>query len=430
MINSSRFDSLNRLLAWVLTLVIAMGILPSFNALRDQLPATIGNIVGPLNFLKLALPAFFLFIALNWNRIPKTGKWSLVSFIGLGSVVTYVSNQTCDTSSMHFREWAVMSTGMIAACSFALLSTQYQRFILFFWVSVLSTALLINYASVDLLNMIHRNIFDPSRVLAPDQFLLQGFYDIASFGKLLSWAPWLLGIGICLGRKRLPSQALFVFVVLNLVFLIFSLRTTQRGPLLGGVLAMVVATIHYARNQKNFRILYQVAAVGVAVALIGAVLLPREIIDKRIKPILTRNWDSEVLRKDESRSSISQRSLIWTYAKKSISEYPLGTTCIDRIEFKRKGIELWTAHMHNEFLEQTRSRGWLWGAFFTCFWIFSWLTYWRRRDPVATLFLGGLTCVIGLSLVDHPWFVLNHSVVIGVFLLSGLFKVGESAQNT
>lgn len=413
-------------LAWLITVMIALGMFPSFNALTSRIfgpfPALSGW-VGPINFLKLALPFLALFVALEWKRLASPGKWWTIGFLALGSIATVIAGRQCNTTPMHFREWAVITTGMLAAVAFALLELRKQRFILAAWVGILVLALVINYLSIDVLNLIHQTIFDPERVLDPKFFLLQGFYDIASFGKLLAWTPWILGLAFCLGGRKFGNRGAIVFVLINLVFLIFALRTTQRGPILGGVVALGVAAVHYARNRGNFRILLGFAATGLLMSVIAAWVLPSSIIETRIKPLLSSQWSHQDVQQDPSRASISQRSRIWAYAMDSIRENPLGRPCVDEAEYARRGIPT-LSHSHNEFLEQTRTRGWLWGAFFTVFWILSWRIYWNRRDLIATVCLGGLTSIAVLSLVDHPWFVLNHSVIIGVFLVSGFFEVG------
>ncbi|RYZ88004.1 MAG: O-antigen ligase domain-containing protein, partial [Proteobacteria bacterium] len=254
--------------------------------------------------------------------------------------------------------------------------------------------------------------------------LLQGFYDIASFGKLLSWAPWLLALAVSLDHKKLGTKPLIFFVVINGIFLAFALRTSQRGPVMAGIFALAVAVLHHSRNQKNYRFVFQAGLICLLLVGLVTMILPRALLETRIIPLFSSNWSSETLHQDQSRTSISQRTLIWSYGIDSVKKYPLGKPCIDAASYDRLGIPQ-ISHSHNEFLEQARTRGWIFGLFNLVFWIFAWINYARRRDLVATAHLGGLSSVAALSLVDHPWFVLNHSLIIGVFLLAGFIQVGE-----
>src|SRR5690606_37493170 len=89
----------------------------------------------------------------------------------------------------------------------------------------------------------------------------------------------------------------------------------------------------------------------------------------------------------------------------SIRENFWGDACIPKEFFSSRGLN--EAHSHSLFLEQFRSRGWVWGAIHLLLWLIAGLSFFRGSDLRSSAYLAAFTAIFVSGLVDHPWFVLN-----------------------
>ncbi|RYZ88318.1 MAG: hypothetical protein EOP04_09655, partial [Proteobacteria bacterium] len=166
----TRLAQFERILQGISWVAIALGILPSFSALSQNISTVnprMGAWLGPINFLKLSLPVLILFTFMNRSKLTKRAQIWIGSFLIIGTLSTLISSRMCAVSPLHFREWAVIVTGVMGAVAFSLFEVKAQKTILYFWVFFLTLGIILNYAALDLLNALHLNLFDPNRIQGP-----------------------------------------------------------------------------------------------------------------------------------------------------------------------------------------------------------------------------------------------------------------------
>ena len=112
----------------------------------------------------------------------------------------------------------------------------------------------------------------------------------------------------------------------------------------------------------------------------------------------------------------------------AIREYPLGNACLPKSFFTERKIS--EAHSHNLFLEQFRSRGWIWGLLHLGLWLLAGFAFFRRSDARASAYLAVLTAIFICGFVDHPWFVLNQAIVLGAVLVDGVVQYFTGTSGT
>jgi hypothetical protein len=418
------------------TVFIGLSVFPSWLGLTELLKGAFPDLfsrIGPLNPLKMIIPFLLIWLFFNRTKIRWPALWTLGAFVGLGTIFTMLSGKECADPSLHYREWAAISVGLVAAVTLSLFPTRYIRVIVRMWAGTVILAVLLNYFFPDTLTWINQTLFDPKRVVSNQVYgvtLLNGFYDIGSMAKLLMWTPW-----VWLWAESLDHPTPFSLTKKGMAILLFAaslfliLLTTQRGPLVGQISGVLTYFFFRSYARKEYRnIGVVIASLGVFVGL-SLLFMPKALYERRIQPLFTLHQATEEsMSANPNMSSLQDRLHIFQVSWRVVKENPMGMACVPDSYFSEANASLGT-HSHNVFLHQTRSRGWVWGVLNLIFWILAFLFLARKKSESTLLALGGLTSTVALSLVDYPWFVLNHSIIMGIFLL-GATVFEERPKNT
>ncbi len=397
--------------------ILAVGILPSFTALSTSLYSDFPNAskyFGPLNVLKLYAP-FVLFFLWRERRVYSKKFWTIYgALLGLGTVCSLIAWIPCGFPSSEIRDWGVIALGTLYSLAFLALPKRHLHAVLTTWtILVGGTALLqlIWPASIDWL---YGHIFDPQTPLIDLEQTrtraLSGVFSRQSLAKLLSWIPWL-----ALAYSLTPKSKGWVTLAAG-VLCIFAtgaiLGTTQRGPFLAGIAAWLVFTAHQSFRVRDHAIAL-VGAASVAISLLlMALIVPTDLIRERFAFVgrigQTRYIDP----------SLVFRSRVTRIALDQIKKRPLGNACISKDIYEDYSVNV--GHSHNLFLQQFVARGWIWGLVHFFLWFAALVGAWRLRTSYGSALAAGLVTVILGGMVDHPWFPLNHAMVLGVLLTLGL----------
>ncbi|HAR44124.1 MAG TPA: hypothetical protein DCS07_16075 [Bdellovibrionales bacterium] len=392
--------------------------LPSFTALSQSLAKTlpvIGQYLGPINPLKIFFPVLLWFVWKNRGLIPKR-NWTLLGLtLGLGSAGTLVAAISCSFPPDLIREWAVICIGIAGALSLAVLPQSQFRKVIICWSVIIFGSVVLNLVFPEALNFINAHLFDPIRQVPDDPNninFLMGFFDTASLAKLLVWIPWLL----MWSDSRLETspgyrRVLFYLSILG-VCAILALTTTQRGPFVGLLAGAVAFLIHIALVGRRYHLLKQSGIILLLALALIPVFVPKNVLIYRVFPLIHK---SNPTLSNPATASITQRERHLKLAFETIRGNPLGYPCIAPEEYARRQIAV-PGHSHNIILEQFRSRGWIFGLWHFGIWLFALLIYWRSPSLRHSALLGGVVTTLVLGLADHPWFVINHALVLGTFL--------------
>ncbi len=416
----------NTLVTWVL----ALGILPSFTALSTEIINAypgLGKYLGPLNPLKIALPILIGFVWLHRKAIPKKLTKILVASFAIGSVASVIAALGCQTSvAIFYREWFVMILGCLAGMCFLLLPKKNVKKIVLVWAVIVFGSGLLEVIAPSSIQWLYAHLFDPNTQEGDfrevGRSVLTGVFGRQSMAKLLSWIPWLLVL-VFWNRPRANNRWLVVLVVVGFASIF---GTSQRGPFLAALMGCLVFAGHQFWINKNKRH----AAWGVGVFALSIVLsfvvTPRDIWAPRVKSLVgaPAKPRDEVQRIAEGNIRIRQQ--ITAFSFQQIARHPLGNACIAQEEFDLAGLPV--AHSHNLFLEQFRSRGWIWGLVHAGLWAVAFWGAWRSRGPLGSTLSGALATVLIGGVFDHPWWVLNHAMILGIFLVSGLWLVSATSR--
>lgn len=448
--------------SWLPTLctwILALGLLPSLTALSESFarawPA-LHRMSGPINPLKLGLPLLVWWVWSQRRAIPKRLSRLLPAVWLVGTLSTLIAAAACGYPPMVLREWFVITAGGIAAMAFVLLPAKNQAWVIFalaFWVYG-SAAL--EYVSPTAIDWLLNHVFDPATRTADWEVPtrpVSGVFSRQSIAKFFSWLPWLFFLFVFpmvherykkhkTPRARTKPNALSFLIPppehVGLFALIgistaLALASTQRGPMLGLLAGLAFYTAHQLWLTRNPRLLGTAFATLSVAAIAIWLLVPKEIIQSRFggkfgtaglykqnpttqsappspQDRFTRNADNTV------QFRILTNRLSWQV----IRSHPLGHACLSKADFKAAGVA--PAHAHNLFLEQLRTRGWLWGSLHLLLWLATWISCWRWKSHAGSLVLGAITATLVAGLVDHPWFVLNHAFVLNLLLFLGLSR--------
>lgn len=412
--SKSQITALENLLA----IVLGLGMFPSFLALSESLThsfPSLSRYMGPINFLKIFWPLMLVYIGLRWKNIPFRSRRWLPIILAIGTLATLIAAIGCHFPPMFLREWFVICVGIICSITLILLPQSKRKIVALFWVAIVLSGAAINMFAPEASNWLFAHVFDynyriPESRGAP--LLLSGFYDVASMGKLLAWLPWTFGVLYFGSRPRLPQW--ISFLALLTICTVLIPITTQRGPLLGMALGWILATAHLVFQTGQKKLLKWIPAALLAVAFLTWAIVPKQILETRFLAYFgTGVTDQRAVH--ESRVSSDQRMRIWKLAVQHIRSHPLGCPCPSRTEYETAGIAE-MSHAHNIFLEQFASRGWIWGSIHLLLWLSAFTAAWLDRSRRGSLLVGGIATTLGLGMVDHPWFVLNHAIILGMFL--------------
>ncbi|OFZ53957.1 MAG: hypothetical protein A2428_16285 [Bdellovibrionales bacterium RIFOXYC1_FULL_54_43] len=412
----------------LIAIVLMLSMFPSLTALSGSLYSAVpfmGRYFGPIQPLKFLFPVVLYFLWNNRSRLSLRLKKALVIGLVLLLFGTLTGGLGCGFPPEVVRESAIFILGIGSALALMLFPEGIFRKTIWAWIAIVYASVALNVFWPAGLNFLNMHFFDPIRRVPiwgeGNIKFLMGFYDNASLGKLLAWLPWLAFWTFFVGRDETKVHRavpwLFLFgIVLSMALV---LGTTQRGPLLGLIVGLAGFLLHRRFKVKDLRMFHWGAVTAGIGILLLPILVPKPILQARILELLQPSQNSEE-NANASRLAVIGRVRLWKIAGKSVIEHPLGRWCIPPQEYEQGGAINGAQHSHNLFLEQFVSRGWLWGLFHIGAWVYALWTTWNRKRLADSALLGGIATTLGLGLVDHPWFVINHALILGTLLLGGL----------
>ncbi|HLD98907.1 MAG TPA: O-antigen ligase family protein [Bdellovibrionota bacterium] len=417
-----------------------LGMFPSFTALSQSLYAEwpfLGRYAGPINPLKLASPLIFIWLWSRWADLPVRLRTVLLTGLVLGTLGTITGGLGCNpVPPALVREWAVLVLGVAAVMSVFLCGKRGLFAVLIGWTGIVYGSVLLNFISPEVLTWVNTHLFDPLRKIPPrgDLQFLMGFYDVASLGKLLMWLPWVLGFALW---QRWPEQRVriaFGFFPFAILSTVLSLWTTQRGPFIGMLAGWFAFFGHLWWISRRKRVL--AVAIAVFASILAGVLLisPKDLISKRVSPLFSSSAKLEGVgpapggAPTAAHASVLQRKRLYELNLSEVAKHPLGHACTPKEEYEKRGI-IDPSHTHSLILEQFKARGWLWGLFHLALWLIALVQTWRVRSLAASALIGGICATLVMGLADHPWFVLNHAMILAFFLFAWVFMDRDKMQS-
>ncbi len=419
-----------------LLFLIAIGIFPSLIALSATYSEVYPDLyrwTGPLNPGKLLLPVLFLwFLAYGISTIGSGWSKALLVAWSIGTLSTFWAAYRCDFSPLFIREWVNLSIGLASGYFLSVVSERKQERVFLFWFGVILASVLLSIFFPSLIDWSYENIFGPETrkgdVGEAGEKLLTGIFGRQSLAKLMAWTPWLvLPFFLRLARSQvIPLMGVGLFIGLILA-------TSQRGPTLAAFLAMAAFGVHriwHARKLKSGA----PAFTALIVAVVSLFLfVPTEILRPRVTSAFVEPENPSVTEREHiaaARDNASVRTKMTVASLDVIREFPLGNACLPESFYTERG--LFVSHSHSLFLEQFRTRGWLWGFLHLALWLFAGLALWRGSDLRSASYFAGWVAVVVSGFFDHPWFVLNHALILGVYLALGAryFRAREKASNS
>jgi hypothetical protein len=414
----------------ILAIVLVAAILPSLTALSASYFATLPGIAaktGPLNPLKFFAPFLFVFVAVSVFRVRRKEERRAYAILGVawgvGALCTFIAARRCGFPSMFLREWATLSLGLLVGTALRFFRPKLRDAVYLGWFAIVFIAIALDLFSPSAIDWLYARVFDPETriwdIPETGAHALTGVFGRQSAAKLMAWLPWLVTPMV---GKRFPKH-LWVWVLGVGVWSGLILATSQRGPMIASFAALIAFGLHRAWREKKpgaLRVSIVAAVIGGAAIFL---VVPSSIVGPRLLhrvPVATTgapvpNGD-RILRTSETnarfRWGMTQASL------DSIRGHPLGDACIPKEFFAAHGVN--EGHSHSLFLEQYRSRGWLWGTIHLLLWLGAVMGFIRSRGLKASAGAGALVAIFVCGLVDHPWFVLNQSIVLGAVLVDGV----------
>lgn len=409
-------------MAWLVSFILVLGILPSWTALSEayqQAWPSLYRLSGPLNPLKLGAPILLLYCWQNRRAWPLRFWLWIGAFTGAYLLFSGISGYRCGLPPLFMREASVATVGLLGAIAAILLPKRAWFVVLAGWcLAIYGAAFLDQFfpASVDWL---YAHIFDPQTrsadVIEVGRRVLTGVFGRQSLAKFLAWLPWLLWWGWVLrGRNGRGVRLAFLsFAILSTGMI---LMTSQRGPLVGALAGWIALGAHRGIRGGNSR---QAGLAGIALILgviATAVFVPQDVLIPRVTSTLGLEQSNTIGRIAQGNREFRQR--ITRFSLGVVMREPLGNACIPMQAFVDAGLAD-KHHSHNLMLEQFRARGWIWGLLHLALWLGAWTRTWLRRSEEAALGFAGLTAIIVSGMFDHPWFVLNQAMILCLFLLLG-----------
>ena len=467
--------------------ILVLGILPSCTSLSQGVVGSfswLARYSGPLNPLKLGLPVLLLFLFSKRGLFARK-FWIYASVVlAVGSLATVIAAWRCGFPPPVLREWSVIVLGFVAAASLFALGQAWRSFVIASWVLLVYGTVLLEFVYPQMIDLLYLAVFDPSTVMADFDDIkgraLTGVFGRQSMAKLLTWMPWIAAIAVAAAWPGMKRRVLWGAATGALV--VFSsavvLATTQRSALVSSILAICFFVAHQAYVLRRRRMIIGGAVCLVAVVAAMFIVVPPAVYKPRLKSLFgienTDNYSKKffLLREmnpvpgerkpgnvlgfagrfvaqkkwqqkyenyfefntpfyftPQTNADINKnlRIKMAVFSLKVIAANPLGRPCISMDEFLEAGIHV-PSHAHNMFLEQLRTRGWLWGLIHLALWAMAFFGAWRERSGYGSVLVAGIASVLSGGMFDHPWFVLNHSVVLWFFLLSGAFLAARQRR--
>jgi len=418
-------------LQWIVTIILALAIVPSFTSFSTKLFLAFPRLSlfsGPLNFLKLGAPFLFVFLWINRKEIPRKLSLILLGCLAIGTVATLIASGRCGFPPLVLREWFVTVLGASAACCLLLLPRRFFRVVLGSWLIIVYGSALLDASFPHTVDWLYSNIFDPDTryydVMEVGRRALTGIFGRQSMAKFLAWIPWLAAIFIASSRSSFIKSKTNVTLIVLLTIGSFAsiMATSQRGPFLAALAGAVAFIVHAAVQLGKKKVAWY-GAVGIVLAIgLSLVVVPRSIYEPRFKslfglaaPMKPDYWPPETVAEVNKQVRIKMT----LFSAKVIAQNPLGHACIPLKDFVANGIYP-PGHAHNMFLEQFRTRGWIWGATHLVLVLFGLLSAWKRKDFLGTAATAAMATIVFGGIFDHPWFVLNQSVVLATIIIFSL----------
>lgn len=415
-----------------IALVISLAILPSFTALSDS-----SSRMGPLNPLKLAAPFLFAFVALGFFRLREAGVRRGILVLGgawaIGTVFTLLAASRCGFPSMFLREWASISLGLIVGVALRFFTPALRDRVFFGWMAILFSVVALDLLFPSSIDWLYAHVFDPETrqwdLGETGTRALTGVFGRQSAAKLMSWVPWL----VLPAFFRVSRRARYLALAALGIWSGLILATSQRGPMFAAFAALLVFGIHRAACERKWKPFFITAAVVCVGFLSIFITVPSTIVGPRLlntAPVLSSGEPianaGQILKTSEHNAQY--RLGMTRVSLDSIRTHPFGDACIPKSFFAERGMN--EGHSHSLVLEQFRSRGWIWGLVHLMLWIFAGIAFLRARDVRASCTLAAVAAIFVCGLVDHPWFVLNQSIVLGAVLVEGIVRFFDGSSGT
>jgi len=329
------------------------------------------------------------------------------------------------------RETFVMAlSAPLAASFFVMNATSRYRVAVFWGVFTVSTALL-DATFPEATDWLLKHFFDPNsrRIdLIEVGQVVSGVLGRQSLAKLLAWTPWLI-------LATAPKVLLRHWVLLVISFGLI-LPTSQRGPFVAATTSGICwIWLLWRRNPEAAKRGLPTIALAIS-AIIGFTLAvaPPGIVESRLTSLLGLPATSQL--GQSAQNNITFRKQMYLFSAKTALQHPFGHACISGDEFMLAGITH-LSHSHNVFLEQFRSRGWLWGLVHLFLW-FSILFLNRPKarqtqnakaiEAADYWFCAWISLTVS-GLFDHVWPVLNQAVIVSCVLIGSSLQVAARGQN-
>jgi hypothetical protein len=419
-------------LSWLITGVLAVGILPSLTAISNHLYRAVGisgELVGPINPLKLTLPFLAIFLGLNFRRIREfiSNKIWIALTIGyaIGTFSVLWGASRCEWSPMLLRDWMLHIASAMWGIAFLLLEKKQQRVVLFSWLGWVVTSCLMDWLAPSFQDWLFNNVFDPqTRAYDPLEVgeVLTGIFGRQSLAKLLAWTPWFFAL--LLPRTEESPKKHFYFVAGMTGVLVCSglvLATSQRGPFVSILAAALLILVLYARREGLQRQTIGLLIFGflVCAGSLTVLFVPQPILESRVRSLVGLPPTGFLGRQAEQNIDFRRNMMALNW--EVIRENPMGKACFpDPWFFWHRGTMV--AHAHHIFLQEYRARGWLWGTFHMLLWLaVGWFLY--RSLPLAwenIFWFGAYLSIFFTGQFDYPWMALSQSIVLWIVLWKGL----------
>jgi hypothetical protein len=415
--------------------IFVLSLLPSWTALSEQLARAWPGLyafTGPLNPLKLALPFLLPLAAWELTTWNTRQRKLLAGVATIGALFTGLAWLNCRPNHAVLREGFVMGAGVIAAIAFQRFNSAEKLRIGLVWSGLLLLTCLFDFFRTGVNPWLLQNLFDPMTIhegteeLRSDN-ILRGVFGRQSLAKLLAWLPF---ITLALAwSDRAPNARQFSLGFCSLLaFGAFILPTSQRGPFLGFAAGVILLAVLGARSFSKKRIAAMTALVLIGSFSVAWLRTDSGIWESRVAPYLPKSdgkIDLKVLK--HSQGTVYFRRDMTLFSLEQIAQNPLGNACIAEEKFRERGLI--ATHSHNLFLQQFIARGWIWGLIHLLLWAWAFARTMRSRNIAGAAWAAACASMTMGGLFDHPWFVLNHSILLCVVLLESLkLKASPRAQ--
>lgn len=419
--------ALPTLVSWI----IGLGLLPSFTALSLKISSAFPSLwqPGPANFVKVGSPLIFFYLWQRRGDIARPVRNLFILFIFAITIATVIAGIPCNFPSPLLREWGAICLGLTCGLALTVLPKKSQLLVLSLWGTITFGSALLNLVSNYSIQWLYSNLFDPQTGIIDSAEVgsqaLSGIFGRQSMAKMLAWIPFLLlGFSFKYDNTWNPKRLALFVACASFTGLI--LATTQRGPFIGALTGWIAFSMHqFSRMKKKKMAALGIAGLALSIAINVSVLRNTTTLArlKSIVGMFDQNSESKI-----AASTVDFRKRLMRVSLKSIKDHPLGNPCIPSAEFVNE--QVFQTHSHSLILHQYRERGWIWGTLHLALWILALIGAARKRTTEGSFLFAAIIATLTLGLVDQPWFVINHAMVLGLLLIRGwdsLFRHGPNS---